>query len=636
MRSSFMQALPIVAKALSENYGVTLGIFGNQAQASKDRIILPVLPEDDARAKILARGYLDHEAGHVKCSDYDDNPNQSGFEKNLTNILEDIRIEQAMARSYPGCRQNLDALTKLLAGEGDFRALDPMAPPAAVIQGYLLHLLRARILHQQVFEPMMQQDVLIFDQAFPGLRAKLEPIALEVKDAPSTQAVRELVRRIMVLLQDLAQPSPPQQPDSSGNDQKEPLSEAKQEASGRQEQEDSSSQSSKDQSDSLSGDGQREASSEDQDDSSASQTDTENSPSESGQASPSNQDDEPLPTDRDGGASNSRSSQPDGTPGDLSDGQANTDTTQSGDKVAGDDTSSSRGLAGSSAAAEALADNSDYQDLGQTLANKLDAISRKEGGSEMAVDIPAWWNNSRPIEEKLLLQATARLRAMLSGVVQSKRARRDRSSRYGTRLNLAALHRMSVHDDRVFLSQQERRGINTAVYLLMDQSYSMKMNQKFEVAFMATAALAKALSTIPGTAVSAGAFSTEFVPGYAEKRNYLASLLKFEETACRMKLIVPPPVGGTPMAEALFCAAAHLFMRKEPRRLLVVLTDGEPNDIGATQEIIDKCRSVGMEVYGVGIMDNRVIPVFGKQFSTVVNTIGELPERMFRLLANCL
>ena len=90
------------------------------------------------------------------------------------------------------------------------------------------------------------------------------------------------------------------------------------------------------------------------------------------------------------------------------------------------------------------------------------------------------------------------------------------------------------------------------------------------------------------------------------------------------------------MAEAIYCAAAHLLMRQEPRRLLVVLTDGEPNDIGATQEIIEKCRSVGLEVYGVGIMDNRVIPVFGKQFSTVVNTIGELPERMFRLLANCL
>ncbi len=367
-----------------------------------------------------------------------------------------------------------------------------------------------------------------------------------------------------------------------------------------------------------------------------SQTDTENSPSETGQASPSNQDDEPLPTGGDGGASNSRSSQPDSTPGDQSDGQANTGTTQPGDKVAGDDTSSSPGLAGSSAAAEALADNSDYQDLGQTLADKLNAISRKEGGSEMAVDVPAWWNNGRPIEEKELLQATARLRAMLSGVVQSKRARRDRSSRYGTRLNLAALHRLSVNDDRVFLSQQERRGINTAVYLLMDQSYSMKMHQKFEVAFMATAALAKALITIPGTAVSAGAFSTEFVPGYAEKRNYVASLLKYEETACRMNLMVPPPVGGTPMAEAIYCAAAHLLMRQEPRRLLVVLTDGEPNDIGATQETIEKCRSVGLEVYGVGIMDNRVIPVFGKQFSTVVNTIGELPERMFRLLANCL
>jgi nitric oxide reductase activation protein len=170
----------------------------------------------------------------------------------------------------------------------------------------------------------------------------------------------------------------------------------------------------------------------------------------------------------------------------------------------------------------------------------------------------------------------------------------------------------------------------------MDQSYSMNEQRKFVVAFEATAALAKALSSIPGTAVAAGAFSTHSVAGYSERINYVASLLKYEETACRMNLIVPPPASGTPMAEAIYCAAAHLLMRREPRRLLVVLTDGEPNDVEATQEIIEKCRSVGMEVYGVGIMDNRVIPVFGKQFSTVVNTIGELPERMFRLLANCL
>ena len=639
--SNFLKALPIVAKALSENYGVKLDIVGNQAFAAKDRIVLPVLPEDDDRAKILARGYLDHEAGHVKHSDFESQ--SQGFEKNLANVLEDVRIELAMGRRYPGCRENLDALTRLLVAEGDFKPLEPTAPPAAIIQGYLLHLLRARILGQRVFEPMINQDVPVFDQAFPGLRCKLEPIALEVKDAPDTQAVLELVRRIMELLQDQAQPSPQPQPDSSGNQKAKGNGQS--DKSGRQDKAESPNQD-----DSSSGYGQGENSSEgkdqsdsseasgkqDQDNSPESQPDTKNNPSESGQESPSHQDDDPTPTGGDNGATDSSSSQPDSTPGDQSGGQADTGTTQPGDKVADDNASASPGLAGSStAAAEALADNTSYQDLGETLADKLNAISRKGGGSEMAVEVPAWWNNGRPIAEQELLQATARLRAMLSGVVQSKRARRDRSSRYGTKLNIGALHRLSMNDSTVFLSRQERRAVNTAVYLLMDQSYSMKGRQ-IEVAFMATAALARALITIPGTAVAAGAFSTHFIAGYSERRNYVASLLKYEETACRMNLIVPPPEGGTPMAEAIYCAAAHLLMRREPRRLLVVLTDGEPNDVEATQEIIEKCRCVGMEVYGIGILDNRVIPVFGKKFSSVVNTIGELPERMFRLLANCL
>ena len=34
MKSSFIRALPIVAKALSENYGVRLDICGNQAMAT--------------------------------------------------------------------------------------------------------------------------------------------------------------------------------------------------------------------------------------------------------------------------------------------------------------------------------------------------------------------------------------------------------------------------------------------------------------------------------------------------------------------------------------------------------------------------------------------------------------------------
>ena len=637
--SNFLKALPIVAKALSENYGVKLDIVGNQAFAAKDRIVLPVLPEDDDRAKILARGYLDHEAGHVKHSDFESQ--LQGFEKNLANVLEDVRIELAMGRRYPGCRENLDALTRLLAAEGDFKPLEPTAPPAAIIQGYLLHLLRARILGQRVFEPMINQDVPVFDQAFPGLRCKLEPIALEVKDAPDTQAVLELVRRIMELLQDQAQPSPQPQPDSSGN----------QKAKGNGQSEKSSQQNKADspnQDDSSSGDGQGEASEgKDQSDSSAepgkqgqddlpeSQPDTDTNPSESGQESPSHQDDEPSrpaetveqpiaprpnPTARQEISPAARPipaqhnqgirwqmimpAHPPGWPDRrrLLKPWLTTPAIR---------TWARRWLTSSmlSAARKAAQRWPLRFRLGGITAGRLQnkSCSRQQPGSGPCC--PVWCSRNGP--GGIEVPATAR------------------------RLNLGALHRLSMNDSTVFLSRQERRAVNTAVYLLMDQSYSMKGRQ-IEVAFMATAALARALITIPGTAVAAGAFSTHFIAGYSERRNYVASLLKYEETACRMNLIVPPPEGGTPMAEAIYCAAAHLLMRREPRRLLVVLTDGEPNDVEATQEIIEKCRCVGMEVYGIGILDNRVIPVFGKKFSSVVNTIGELPERMFRLLANCL
>ncbi|MCK7472171.1 MAG: hypothetical protein MZU95_16490 [Desulfomicrobium escambiense] len=61
------------------------------------------------------------------------------------------------------------------------------------------------------------------------------------------------------------------------------------------------------------------------------------------------------------------------------------------------------------------------------------------------------------------------------------------------------------------------------------------------------------------------------------------------------------PRGGTPLAQALWYAAADLSLRPEPRRLILAMTDGDPNDRAAAHEILALCRDQGLETIGVGI-----------------------------------
>ena len=55
------------------------------------------------------------------------------------------------------------------------------------------------------------------------------------------------------------------------------------------------------------------------------------------------------------------------------------------------------------------------------------------------------------------------------------------------------------------------------------------------------------------------------------------------------------------MAQALWYAAADLLACREERRLLVVLTDGEPDDPPEVLRLLALCRQAGIETVGVGI-----------------------------------
>ena len=66
-----MRSLPLLAAVLGDAYGVEVVIGGDLAHTDGKTIHLPALPlEGDATALALARGLLDHEAAHIRETDF--------------------------------------------------------------------------------------------------------------------------------------------------------------------------------------------------------------------------------------------------------------------------------------------------------------------------------------------------------------------------------------------------------------------------------------------------------------------------------------------------------------------------------------------------------------------------------------
>ena len=113
-------ALPIVAAALGRKFGVEVGMGGHEACTDGQRIQIPDVPDDPA-SRDLAWGYLAHEAGHVRYTDfavYEQAAREGPLQEILQNRIEDVRIERELARPYPGTRATIAAVLRPHAGRG--------------------------------------------------------------------------------------------------------------------------------------------------------------------------------------------------------------------------------------------------------------------------------------------------------------------------------------------------------------------------------------------------------------------------------------------------------------------------------------------------------------------------------------
>jgi nitric oxide reductase activation protein len=165
---------------------------------------------------------------------------------------------------------------------------------------------------------------------------------------------------------------------------------------------------------------------------------------------------------------------------------------------------------------------------------------------------------------------------------------------------------VAVADARIFARRSHRIAPNTAVHLLVDLSGSMHASvyrsdgtqtTRGGSALESALALALALEGIPGVTSAVTAF-----PGQSGTPDRVTRMVRHGQSsrACAGSF-VQGPRGGTPMAQALWYASADLLACREVRRLVMVLTDGEPDDPPAVLRLLTLCRQAGIEAVGVGI-----------------------------------
>ena len=106
-----------------------------------------------------------------------------------------------------------------------------------------------------------------------------------------------------------------------------------------------------------------------------------------------------------------------------------------------------------------------------------------------------------------------------------------------------------------------------------------------------------------------------------------------DRLAARAGAFVQLARGGTPMTGALWYAAADLLARQEERKVVLTLTDGDPNDWDSAYAMVMRAGIAGIEMIGVGIATSvdRLFPV-AVQIASVADLKGELFRIAERLL----
>lgn len=544
MNHPLKNALPIVAAAYGEKFGVKVLIQGQDAFTDGERIVIPTANPDDPHYQQIAWGYLAHEAAHIRHTNFDmvQKASSKPIRKALLNIIEDVRIENELAKDYPGTRRSISQVIEYMVDTQQM-CVPEQLEPASNLQAWLLFRLRCHFLGQKALTPLYQAVDERVRQLFPAAAmSRLSAMLTAVPSLVSTGEVLKLVDAIVSMLEEESRPPQDESDADNGND---------------------------------------------------------------------------IGQDASNDSNNSSDSQ---TP--EADSSAMGDAAETGDSDNSDQADNLRQALEASAA----------QFEPDTFAQVAEVLSEQAEGHQgvTPLSLPQAEQAMLGDEAILTLSASesAQIRVRLRGMVQSSQDNRNHAKRQGLRVATHRLAASQAGESRLFIQRQPRIAPNAAVHLLVDISGSMgkpigEGNRKYyHVANEAALALAMALEGIPGVVPAVSYF-----PGIHQEVSI--ALLPKQSVRHRAACFDQKPRGCTPMAQAMWFAANSLLAQKQKRKLMIVLTDGDPDDWAATHDIVDRCRRSGFELLGIGIQTRSVERFFPQ--SIVINDVKDLKRELFEV-----
>ncbi|WP_165075935.1 MULTISPECIES: VWA domain-containing protein [unclassified Desulfovibrio] len=585
-----INCLPLLASVLGDRYGVQVQIGGYEACTNGKIIRIPALPVDCGKTALaLAKGYIDHESAHIRHSDFGV-IRQPGLDKStryLCNAIEDWRVERRISAIYPGCRQNLDWLIRRFFVEEVDTGAGEKSPALAVLS-YVLLTVRSWDV-AEVNGPRTRTRAQV-EEAYPGLAEKLDAVLDRVcHDCPDTAAALEAARELVEIIRAF-QPEEPAKGHQGGGGQKQ----NGKEQGGHQAPTASATKS-------------EEPEKEDRQD-----------PAPNASASAG---------EDDGGDSATKTEQPvcSALEGEAQQ-VADTGTGEGGDEAG----EGGNGAVDLGAFLDTLDEDSLLRNFGERIAAELaDAGASAPAGGGVAVATPGFRvvTELAPEEIERALRCSIALRKRLQGLLQAHELRHVAMGRRG-KLDDHKLYRLSSANPRVFRREDNQPGQNSAVHVLLDCSGSMS-GVPIQLARQCCYAVAKALEPIKGVNAAVTAF-----PAITDRgEDGVKPLVRHGEKVTTQFGV--EGIGGTPLAPALWYVLQTLYAQKEERKIVILITDGRPDNVPACHTALSRMRALGMEVYGIGIRLPLILTLLPRT-SKVIFELSELAPAVFGLLQGAL
>lgn len=583
------RTLPFLIRNLVKNWGIKVR-FGNSGSHTDGEMVMVHLPFDaDMDTITIAKGSAVHEASHIKFTDFDywqsfckQNPSL----QRLLNAIEDPRIDLKMSQVHLGVGRMREEALSLFVKQGEI--ITGEGSPKQALMAYVHFWGRWHILDQAPAEALLKSAEAELTKYLDktGMMRLEALLASNYYNLSSTEEAGALTLKVWKLIEDLAEEQK-QQPKQDG----------------------SNSGNSGDDSDSSDDTDSTGAPS---DDSSDGEGDSEGE-SDSGDTDDDGTDEEDSDSDNSGSA------------GGEEEGDDSDEASAPAQQILDDDNDLETDVVDLKAYLDQLVGD---QDDGRPFTNDSFNTEGMVDGTATPEGVLAS-DHERLLE--LAERMTGQTRILSQDLIAELEALTRSSARNTTRgkLQPKKLWKSRTGDYRVFRKVRKGLELATAVSVVADLSGSMGSDSRAEYCAHSMVALGDTLDTVGIPFEMLGfrgmgwpnGYHCELVPFKTFEDDYMsrrASLGGLEQSVG----------GGTPLTEAMWEAGCRLLEGNQDRKMLIVLTDGDPDDSNSTSDMLGRLQSDGIEIYGIGMKT-----AYGEQLFPHWETVIDLDELAHTLIS---